>query len=114
MDHVPPDRLAVLTISGTQENTLFENLTRQKFFFTVVNNTAGGMFQEPEVCLLVGFQSKRLQALLDVVRKSCQPYRQLVSTRGIVQGEMVGPPMLEAELGGARFYLMNVSRFEQF
>jgi uncharacterized protein YaaQ len=106
------DRLAILTVSGLQVNLLMEHLGQEKFNFTVINST-GGMLQEPEVCLLVGFRSERLSALLDVVRQDCHPYRQYVSAQGFMQGEMANPPMVEVELGGARFYIMNVERFEQ-
>jgi uncharacterized protein YaaQ len=112
MRPVLPDQLAILTVSGTQVDALLAQLAHEKLFFTLINST-GGILQEPEVSLLVGFQSDRLPLLLEVVRKTCRPYRQFISARGIVQGEMAGPPMVEAELGGARFYLMNVERFEQ-
>jgi uncharacterized protein YaaQ len=107
-----PDQLAILTVSGTQVEGLCEQLAQEKLFFTLINST-GGILQEPEVSLLVGFPSDRLPVLLEVVRKNCRPYRQYISTGGLVQGEMAGLPMLEAELGGARFYLMDVERFEQ-
>jgi uncharacterized protein YaaQ len=107
-----PDRLVILIVSGTQVDSLIAHLAREKFNFTVINST-GGILQEPEVCLLVGFESKRLPILLDLVRKDCSPYRHYVSTQGYMQGEMAKPSMLEAELGGARLYTMNVERFEQ-
>jgi uncharacterized protein YaaQ len=107
------DRLVILTVSGAQVDALFAHLAREKFTFTMINS-AGGMLQEAEVCLMVGFHSERLQVLLDIVRKNCHPYRQFVSTRGFMPGEMAGLPMLEAELGGAWFYMMNVEQFEQF
>jgi len=112
MSTVLPDRLAIMTLSGAQEDTLFTHLAKEKFTFTVINSS-GGILQEPEVCLLVGFQSERLPDLLDVVRKNCRPYRKYVSTQGFMHGEMAGLPMMEAELGGARFYMMVVERFEQ-
>ena len=106
------DRLAILTVSGAQEGKLFTSLAREKFAFTLINSV-GGLLQEAEVCLVVGFQSERLSVLMDVVRKNCRPYRQFVSATGFRQPEMGGLPMVEAELGGARFYMMNVERFEQ-
>jgi uncharacterized protein YaaQ len=112
MRSAPPDRLAILNISGAQEAILFTQLAKENFTFTVINST-GGMIQEPKVCLLVGFESERFPILLDVVRKNCHPYRKYISATGIMQGEMAGLPMLEAEVGGAQFYLMNVERFEQ-
>jgi uncharacterized protein YaaQ len=108
-----PDQLAILNVSREQEDKLFKHLAKEKFTFTVINST-GGIFQEPEVCLLIGFQSERLPILLEVVRKNCRPYREYISARGFVQGEMAGPPMVEAEMGGARLFLMNVELFEQF
>jgi uncharacterized protein YaaQ len=106
------DRLVILTVFGAQVDALFANLAQEKFIFTVINST-GGILQEPEVCLLVGFQGERLPILLDVVRKNCRPYRQYVSAQGFMKGEMANPPMVEVEVGGARLYMMNVERFEQ-
>jgi uncharacterized protein YaaQ len=107
-----PDRLAILTVSGTQVDALVTHLAHENISFTVINS-AGAVLQEPEISLLVGFHSERLPTLLELVRKNCHPYRQYISTRGFVQGEMAGPPMVEAQVGGARFFMMNVERFEQ-
>ena len=107
-----PDRLAILNVSGSQEDRLFKHLVKEKFSFTVIKST-GGMIQEPEICLLIGFHSERLPVLLEVVRKNCRPFRRYISARGFMQGELAGPPMLEAQMGGARFYMMNIERFEQ-
>jgi uncharacterized protein YaaQ len=106
------DRLAILTVSGTQVDALFAHLAREKFTFTVMNSR-GGILQEPELCLLVGFQRDRLPLFLSIIRKECQPYRKYVPAQGFMQGEMPNSSMLEVEMGGARFYLMNVERFEQ-
>jgi uncharacterized protein YaaQ len=107
------DRLVILTVSGAQADDLYAHLDREKFSFTVINST-GGVIQEPEVCLLIGFQRERLSVLLDLVRKDCRKYRKFVNTQGYQQGEMVSPSLVEAELGGARLYMLNVERFEQF
>jgi uncharacterized protein YaaQ len=107
-----PDRLAILNISGAQESTLFTHLAREKFSFTVINST-GGMIAEPMVCLLVGFNSGRISTLLDVVRKNCRSYRKFIPAAGYIQGEITSLPFMEAKLGGAQFFLMNVERFEQ-
>lgn len=107
-----PDRLVILIVSGTQIDALIAHLASENFNFTVINST-GGMLQEPEVCLLVGFESQRLPILLDIVRKDCRPYRHYVSTQGYMQAELANPSMVETELGGARFYMMKLERFEQ-
>ena len=107
-----PDRLVILIVSGMQVDALIAHLASQDFNFTVINSK-GGMLQEPEVCLLVGFESKMLPILLDIVRKDCRPYRHYVSTQGYMPGELANPSIVETELGGARFYMMNLERFEQ-
>ena len=75
---------------------------QENFNFTVINST-GGMLQEPEVCMLVGFESSRMAILLDIVRKDCRPCRNFVSTQGYLQAELANPPMVETVMGGARF-----------
>ena len=112
MNSPNPDRLAILIVSGTQVDALIAHLASEKFNFTVINSK-GGMLQEPEVCLLVGFESQMLPILLDIVRKDCRPYRHYVSTQGYMPGELATPSIVETELGGARFYMMNLERFEQ-
>ncbi len=112
MNAVVPDRLAILTVSGVQADVLFKQLASNGFSFTMINST-GGLIQDAEVSLLIGFQKECLPQLLEVVRKNCRPFKQYVSARGFVQGEMAGPPMLEVIVGGARFYLMDVERYEQ-
>jgi len=107
------DRLAILTVSGAQAETLCAHLDREEFNFTVINSK-GGMLQDPEVCLLVGFTGDRLPVLLAIVRQNCRPYRQFVNTQAYRQGEAPNPFLVEAKLGGAGFYMLNVERFEQF
>ena len=106
------DRLVVLTVSGAQFDILVKHLAKEKFAFTVINTT-GGIIQESEVCLLIGFHSERLQVLVEIVRKDCHSHRQFVSSQGIMQGEMANLPMVEVKLGGAQFFMMNVERYEQ-
>ena len=106
------DRLVILTVSGAQFDTLVKHLAKEKFAFTVINTTRG-IIQEPEVCLLIGFPSNRLQVLPEMVKKDCHSYRQYVSSKGVMQGEMANPPMVEVKLGGAQFFMMNVERYEQ-
>ena len=106
------DRLTILTVSGSQADLLMEQLKRAGFYFTVMHTTEG-VIQEVEVCLLVGFHSERMSVLLNLVREKCRPYRQYVSAQGFLPGELANLSMVEAELGGALFCMMNVERFEQ-
>ena len=112
MDASPPDRLAILTVSGSQVDLLLERFQQAGFSFTVMHTTEG-VITEAEVCLLVGFRSEQMSVLLDLVRETCRPYRRYVSTQGFLPGDLATSPVVEAELGGARFWMMNIERFEQ-
>lgn len=106
------DRLVLLTVFDSQADRLMKHLTREGFHFTVINSS-GGVVQEAELCLLIGFFHERIPVLLEIVRKDCRPYRKYIPTQGLTQGEVANFPMLEAQLGGALIYTMNVDRFEQ-
>jgi uncharacterized protein YaaQ len=106
------DRLVILTVSGSQSGALMKALSRDGFQFTVIDSR-GGMMQDTMVCLLIGFSAERMPILLEDVRKNCRSYQQYVTTQGLVPGELSNLPMVEARMGGALVYMMNVERFEQ-
>ena len=112
MTSLPIDRLAILTVSGSQSEALMKDLSRHKFQFTIVNSTAGVM-QEAQVSLLVGFAHRRLDLLLEVVRANCETYRRYIPAQGFPKGALDNLAMVEAQLGGALVCVMNVDHFEQ-
>jgi uncharacterized protein YaaQ len=108
-----PDRLLILTVSGSQSDVLIKKLSQAKFHFTMIDSR-GSMFQGSMSCLLIGFNEKQQRVLFEMIRNNCRPYRQYIPTQGPLPGELAGLPMMEAQLGGALVYMMNVERFEQF
>lgn len=106
------DRLVILVASGHQANELMQQLTRNSFQFTVIDSS-GGMFQEPTSTLIVGLNSTRLQALVSLVEKYCQPQTQYIPAQLSIPPNYTILPMIEAQTGGALVYTMNVERFEQ-
>jgi uncharacterized protein YaaQ len=107
------DRLMLLVVSGTQAGNLVKDLQQERFYFTVID-TSGGVVNEQVVCLLRGLPEQRLPVLLELVRKNCQTYRQYITAQMRAPGDFLTLPMVEAQMGGAVVYLMNVDRFEQF
>ncbi len=106
------DRLAILTISGSQSASLMQELSQEDFHFTVIDSS-GGILRGSEMVLLVGFHSVRMPALLEAVRRYCTPYRQFIPAQGFPAGESSTAPMVEVQLGGAFIHVINVERFEQ-
>jgi len=48
-----------------------------------------------------------------LVRKNCHHYTEFIPSQGVMPPQPSAIPMVEAELGGAMIYMMNVVRFEQ-
>jgi uncharacterized protein YaaQ len=107
------DRLAILTASGSQLEALMKELSQHNFQFTTLHSS-GGVMQEAQVSMLVGFRHERLEVLMEVVRKSCETYRSFIPTQGFPPGPLDNLSLVEAQLGGAQVCMMNVERFEQF
>jgi len=89
-----------------------KQLSREDFRFTLINST-GGIVQEAFICLLIGFSHERMPLFLDIVRSNCHAFRRYIPAQGVVSVENPAMPMMEAQMGGATVFMMNVERFEQ-
>ncbi len=112
MDLSSLDRLALTIISGSQADLLMKSLTRDGFRFTVINSITGVM-QETVTCLMVGFSHERMSKFMEIIQTTCHAYRKYIPTQGMMPLEQASLPMVEAQLGGATIYLMNVEKFIQ-
>ena len=98
---------------GEQVGDLTHHLVQGGFYFTLVD-TSGGFLQNSTDCLLIGINSARRENLLKIIRECCHVRRTYIPARvenPLLQGQ---PLMIEAEVGGASIYIMDVERFEQF
>jgi len=105
--------LVILIVSGRQSNEVMQSLRREGFYFTVVDSM-GGMLNEPTVCLIIGLNSSRMETLTGLVNRCCQPSTEYIPTYLNIQPGNQPLQMIEARVGGALIYAMNVERFEQF
>ncbi len=102
----------VIVVAGVQAGELMQRLSQEHFYFTKIDSS-GGLVQEPNATLLIGLNETRLESLLELVRKVCQPYRQFIPAHVSVHPMHMQPAMIEAEMGGATVYVLEVERFEQ-
>ncbi len=102
----------VIVVAGAQAGELMQRLGQERFYFTKIDSS-GGLIQEPNATLLIGLNNTRLEPLLELVRKVCQPYRQFIPAHVSVHPMHMQPAMIEAEMGGATVYMLEVERFEQ-
>ena len=109
----PINELFVVVSAGEQLGELTHQLVQGGFYFTLVDSS-GGFLQSSTVCLLIGINSARRETLLKIVRECCHVRRTYIPARvenPLLQGQ---PLMIEAEVGGASIYVLEVEHFEQF
>jgi uncharacterized protein YaaQ len=105
--------LVLITVSERQAENLLQAMVQEHFYFTKIDSQ-GLVFQEPNLCLLVGLNKARLSTLLDLIREHCQPYQEYVPVQFTNPAGFPPMGMIEASAGGALVYALDVERFEQF
>jgi uncharacterized protein YaaQ len=111
----PPNevnQLVIATVAGTQAGTLTEKLTNDGFYFTEVDSS-GGLLYESTVSLFIGLDQARLPSLLKHIRQCCPTRRQFIPAHAEAPMLEIQPTMIEAQVGGATIYVLDVERFEQ-
>ncbi len=107
------NELVVVVAADEQLGDLTHQLVNGGFYFTLVDSS-GGFLQNATACLLIGINSARREALLKIIRSCCHTRRTYIPARienPLMQGQ---PLMIEAEMGGATIFVVDVERFEQF
>ena len=108
----PVDQLVVVTVLGAQADALVKRLNREGYYATQIDSS-GGILDEPTVSLLIGLPKVRLETLLGTLRESCKAHRRYIPVHVEAPLLEVQPAVIEAEVGGALIYVLNVERFEQ-
>lgn len=106
------NQLVIVTVAGSQAGELMKSLSREGFYFTQIDSS-GGLLQEPTACLLIGLNNLRHKPLLELIRQCCHTRRQYIPARLDVPQLQLQPVMIEAQVGGATIYTVEVERFEQ-
>ena len=107
------NQLVFIVVLERQAEGLMQALIQDRFYFTKIDSS-GMVFQEPTVCLLIGLNNSRLTALLGQVNKYCQPFEEYVPVQYNPPAGFPPLQMIEARVGGALVYVLDVERFEQF
>ena len=111
-EHEEVNQLVIATVSGAQAGTLLERLKRDGFYFTQMDSS-GGILREATLSLLIGLNQARLTHLLQHIRECCSTRRRFIPAHVEAPLLEIQPMMIEAEVGGATVYVLDVERFEQ-
>ncbi len=106
------DRLFIITVMGEQAAELRSRLTKDGFQVTEIN-TAGGLLQESQISYLLGFPSARQPQLLAIIREVCKRQRRYLPAHLEGSASLFHAAIIEAEVGGAVVFALDVERFEQ-
>ena len=108
----PIDQLVVVTVLGAQADTLTKHLNREGFYVTRIDSS-GGILDEVTTSMLIGLAKARLDHLLGILRECCHARRRYIPVHVEAPLLEVQPAVIEAEVGGALIYVLDVERFEQ-
>jgi uncharacterized protein YaaQ len=108
----PIDQLFIVSVLGEQSGELTQRLTRDGFQITEINSS-GGLFQELQVALLIGLNRQRQDQLLQHIRDCCHRQRRYLPTQFEGSSTLFHSSIIEAEVGGAMIFVVDVERFEQ-
>jgi len=106
------DQLVIVVVSGAQAGTLMDWLTHNGFYFTQIDSS-GDVLYESTISLLIGLDQARQPRLLEYIRECCPTHRQFIPAHAEAPMLEIQPTMIEAEMGGATIYTLDVEHFEQ-
>jgi uncharacterized protein YaaQ len=109
---LPIDQLVIVSVLGEQSSELRQRLIRDGFQITEMNSS-GGLVQELQVSLLIGLNRVRQPELLQHIRDCCRRQRRYLPTQFEGSPTVFHSAVIEAEVGGAMIFVLDVDRFEQ-
>lgn len=107
------NKLLFALVSGRQAEDLMQALVRERFYFTRLDS-AGLIFQDPTVCLMIGLNGSRLERLKGLIAKYCPPRKEYIPVQFNPPAGLRSMSMIEAQIGGALVYIVDVDHFEQY
>lgn len=107
------NQLFFVVVSGRQADLLTQELVKARFYFTRYDISMFAL-QETTICLMIGLNSERSAALIQLISENCQPHQEYIPVQFIPPAGLPPLSMIEARIGGALVYQVEVERFEQF
>ena len=107
------NQLVFVIVSGRQADALCHALVKNHFYYTKFDISMFA-FQETTLCLMIGLNNSRNADLMQLVEEHCQPHQEFVPVHFTPPAGFPPLSMIEARVGGALVYSVDVERFEQF
>ena len=107
-------KLVVAVVHNEDAGVLVDALLEREFRATRLHSS-GGFLKQTNATVMLGVEDDQVDAVLDIVRESCQARTQIVNPMPPIMepGEFFMPYPLEVEVGGATVFVLPVERFER-
>ena len=107
---------AVIAIVQSDDAGALTDALREKNFPSTLISSTGGFLREGNATLLVGVEDDQIDAVVQVIKDSCNTRTQFVNPMPPVMepGELYMPQPVEVQVGGAVVFVLNVERFAKF
>jgi len=107
-------KLVIIITHQENSKNLEETLVKKKFQFTKLKTT-GGFLRKENATYLVGAEDKNTKAVLEVVKKTCKSYEEILESPWIIDGqpgELVIPEsQTKIKVGGATVFVVKAEEF---
>jgi uncharacterized protein YaaQ len=107
-------KLVVAIVHNEDAGVLVDALLEREYRATRLHSS-GGFLKQTNATVMLGVEDDQVDAVLDIVRESCQARTQIVNPMPPIMepGEFFMPYPLEVEVGGATVFVLPVERFER-
>ena len=106
----PVNQLILVVVADRQADELMRQLVKERFYFTKIDSS-GNPLQEPTICLLIGLNRSRLNHLMQVIRAACRRRQEYIPVQLNPPAGLPPMQMIEAQVGGATVYGVEVDEF---
>ncbi|MDI3480870.1 MAG: hypothetical protein PWQ97_525 [Tepidanaerobacteraceae bacterium] len=105
-------KMVMAVVQDSDAARLIEELNDNKFGVTKLAST-GGFLKNGNTTLMIGVEEERIEALINIIKKVCQPRKQIITPfpGGTVDPYVPNP--IEVTVGGAAVFVLNIERFEK-
>lgn len=103
--------MILAVVNNDDSNALMRALTKEGFQATKLAST-GGFLMSGNTTFMIGVDEKRVDAVMDVIRRHSSKRKQLVPSSTSMSGVYSSFPV-EVTVGGAIVFVLDVERFEK-
>lgn len=107
-------KLIIAITHPEDADKLIDELVAKKYQVTKMESS-GGYLKEDNATILIGTEDKKVNKVLDLIKKNCQPRKQFLTPTPPISepGETFIPEPVEIKIGGATVFVLNVEEFKQ-